>query len=72
MINDLFKLNIKSKLKNEVLQKKGYHIIDVNCLRTTDEDKSSDNLKLIIIDQIEKQLPKEILNKYKFREIFNT
>ena len=72
MVEDQFKLNIKSQLKNEILRKKGYYTVDVNYVQTQDEDDNYNNIKKLIVVEMERQLPKDVFNLYNLKKIFQT
>ena len=64
MKNNLLKLNIKSKLKTEILEKNGYFVVDVNFLHTQGEEQNPKNLIRIIDNELKKQLPGDNYIKY--------
>ncbi len=72
MVEDQFKLNMKSRLKNEILNKKGYYTVDINYMQTQDEDSNHQNIKKFIITEMERQLPNDVFNFYNFKKIFQT
>ena len=72
MADDAFKLNMKSTLKNEILKKKGYYIVNINFLNTQGEESNLRNIWKIIKNEISQQVPEEILDKYNLNKILFT
>ena len=71
MGNDLFQMNMRSTLKNNILESKGYIIVDIHFLSTQGEEFDVINCTNILKEEMKKQVPADILEKYNLIKILN-
>ena len=68
--DDIFKLNVKSIIKEELLRKKGYYVVTINCIKNQEEGMDINFIIPILLTEMENQMPEEAIIKYNIRQIF--